>query len=324
LWRVDYPSGAVSRITSDWSDYRGASLTRDESVLITVQSEILSNVWVATVGDTSHPHQVTTGRLDGLNGIAWAKDGRLLYVSITNKEERIWIGGPGNGVSVDEPSHQPMPTESGDGGQYQPGVSPDGNYVAYVIERAGGAYLFSAGMDQREFIPVSNERLAFFPQFSPDGGSILYSAIRREQGAVARVSANGGAPETLIAGRVWRAVVSPDGKNLACNYLDESTAKWRAAVLPITGGAPLAVFDAPGGMHRVMQWTSDGAALAFIVTRAGVSNIWAHPIIGGTSAQLTDFKTNRIFNFAWSSDGRRLALAQGWTSSDVALIQNFR
>jgi serine/threonine protein kinase/Tol biopolymer transport system component len=324
LWRVDYPSGAVSRITRDWSDYRGVSMTQDESVLISVQREAVSNVWVAPVADIGRLRQITKGRLDGLNGMAWAPDGGLTYVSITNNRESLWIVRLGNDEDLGSPIPQPLPVEIGDGGQYQPTVSPDGQSVAYVIERGGGAYLLNARMDPRELIPVSNERLAFFPQFLPDGGSILYSAIRREQGAVARVSANGGSPETLIAGRVWRAVVSPDGKNLACNYLDESTTKWRVAVLSISGGEPLAVFDAPGDLHRVVQWTSDGTALAFIVTRAGVSNLWAQPIDGGAPSQLTDFKTNRIFNFAWSRDGRRLALAQGWTSNDVALIQNFR
>src|SRR6185436_2264931 len=120
LWRVDYPSGAVSRITRDWSDYRGASMTRDESALISVQREVLSNVWVAPVGDASHPHQVSTGRLDGLNGMAWAPDGRLVYVSMTNNRENVLIGGHGNDTVVDETTHRPMPTEVGDGGQYQP------------------------------------------------------------------------------------------------------------------------------------------------------------------------------------------------------------
>lgn len=60
------------------------------------------------------------------------------------------------------------------------------------------------------------------------------------------------------------------------------------------------------------------------MTRGGVSNIWTQPVSGGAPAQLTNFKTDRIFNFAWSRDGKRLALAQGWVSSDVALIQNFR
>lgn len=102
------------------------------------------------------------------------------------------------------------------------------------------------------------------------------------------------------------------------------TASWRLAVLPISGGAPTSVFDAPYSINRVVQWTPDGEHLAFVVTRGGVSNIWTQPISGGAPAQLTNFKTDRIFNFAWSRDGKRLALAHGWVSSDVALVQNFR
>jgi Tol biopolymer transport system component len=77
-------------------------------------------------------------------------------------------------------------------------------------------------------------------------------------------------------------------------------------------------------MRRVVQWTPDGSGLAFVVTRGGVSNLWVQPVAGGAPSPLTDFKTDRIFNFAWSRDGRRLALARGWSSGDVVLIRNFR
>ncbi|MGH9844049.1 MAG: protein kinase domain-containing protein [Blastocatellia bacterium] len=321
LWRVEYPSGEVSRITQDWGDYRGASLTRDASLLISVQSEVLSNIWVTPGANAGQLRQITTGGRDGMNGIAWMPDHRLVYVSLTNGRETLRIGGRADGA---EPQHRPLPTESGDGGQYQPAVSADGRFVAYVIERAGGAYLLRNEIARKEFRPLVNDRLAFSPQFSPDGAWVIYSAIRGGRGVIAKVSSSGGAPETLIAGRAWRAVVAPDGTKIACNYLDETTAGWRLAVLPTSGGAPTAVFDAPGSMHRVVQWTPDGAGLAFIVTRGGVSNLWSQPISGGPPAQFTDFKTDRIFNFAWSRDGERLALAHGWESSDVALIQNFR
>jgi Tol biopolymer transport system component len=324
LWRVDYPSGDVSRLTQDLSDYRGASLTRDDSLLVAVQSEVLSNIWVAPGAEASQARQITTGRLDGVNGVTWTPDGRLVYVSLTNGREGVWIGPRGAEEGAEEAQHRPLPTESGDGGQCQPTVSPDGRFIVYVIERASGAYLIRNEIERREFNSLANERLAFFPQYAPDGKWIIYSTIRDGRSVITRISSGGGSPQTLIAGRSWRAVVSPDGTKIACNYLDETTASWRLAVWPVSGGAPIAVFDAPGSMHRVVQWTPDGARLAFTLTRGGVTNIWSQPVSGGAPAQITNFKTDRIFNFAWSRDGRRLALAHGWESSDVALIQDFR
>ncbi len=324
LWRVDSPSGSISRVTADTSEYRGASLTGDARLLVSVQREVLSHLWIAPGADSGPLKQVTTGRFDGVNGMAWMPDQRLVFASWTNDRESIWISRQSGGKNDEVPPSHPIPTESGDGGQYQPAVSPDGRFVAYVIERAGGAYLLRNEIERREMKTVSEERLAFFPQFSSDGKWIVYSAIRHGRAAIVKVSSDGGKPETVIDKRAWRAVLSPDGAKVACNYLDETTARWRLAVFPVSGGNPLAVFDAPGSWHRVVHWTPDGNGLAFIVTSGGVSNIWVQPVSGGASAPMTDFKTDRIFNFAWSRDGRQLALARGWSSGDVVLIRNFR
>ncbi len=322
LWRVDYPSGSVSRVTKDTGEYRGASLTGDARLLISVQREVLSHLWIAPGADSGQWQQITTGRFDGVNGIAWMPEQRLVFASWTNDREGIWISGQGKNNEI--PQSHPIPTESSDGGQYQPSVSPDGRFVAYVIERAGGAYLLRNEIERREMKMVVEERLAFFPQFSSDGRWIVYSAIRNGRAAVVKVSSGGGKPETVIDKRAWRAVLSPDGTRVACNYLDETTARWRLSVFPVAGGNPLAVFDAPGSMHRVVHWTPDGNGLAFIATRGGVSNIWVQPVSGGAPSPMTGFKTDRIFNFAWSRDGRQLALARGWSSGDVVLIRNFR
>jgi uncharacterized protein with WD repeat len=39
---------------------------------------------------------------------------------------------------------------------------------------------------------------------------------------------------------------------------------------------------------------------------------------------MTNFDTGEIFNFAWSRDGKRLAIVRGSRSQDVVLISNFR
>ena len=101
------------------------------------------------------------------------------------------------------------------------------------------------------------------------------------------------------------------------------------ALIPFDGGQPIKVFDIPSLTVSAFQlplprWTSDGRAVAYIDTRGGISNIWAQPIDGGAPKQLTNFKTDLIFSFDWSRDGRWLALARGTITNDVVQISNFK
>ena len=68
----------------------------------------------------------------------------------------------------------------------------------------------------------------------------------------------------------------------------------------------------------------DGRSLAYKLTRDGVSNIWRFPLDDTPPQQLTNFKTEQIYSFKWSADGKQLVLARGTTTSDVVLISNFR
>jgi hypothetical protein len=54
-----------------------------------------------------------------------------------------------------------------------------------------------------------------------------------------------------------------------------------------------------------------------------LSNITRQPIDGSPPAQVTQFSTGRIFNFAYSPDGQQLALSRGSLDSDVVLIKDF-
>jgi hypothetical protein len=53
-----------------------------------------------------------------------------------------------------------------------------------------------------------------------------------------------------------------------------------------------------------------------------MANIWRQPVEGGAPVQITNFTTNRIFNFAFLPDGSQLALSRGTFNSDVVLIEN--
>ena len=68
----------------------------------------------------------------------------------------------------------------------------------------------------------------------------------------------------------------------------------------------------------------DGRTLIFIDTINGVSNIWSLPLDASAPKQLTDFKTDQIFWFDLSRDGKQLALSRGTQTSDVILIRDFK
>ena len=75
--------------------------------------------------------------------------------------------------------------------------------------------------------------------------------------------------------------------------------------------------------YYYFRWTHDGRALAYVDPK-NLSNINSQIIDGGPSKQVTNFKSDLTFSFAWSRDGKRLALARGTVTKDVVLISNFK
>ena len=135
-----------------------------------------------------------------------------------------------------------------------------------------------------------------------------------------RVPIDGGAPV-----RIWDQVgwswISPDGKSVLVRELFVAEPKVR--IIPATGGQPIRTFDPIselGGLGARQRWSADGAELLYVKTIGGVSNIWRRPLDGGQPKQVTSFTDQFIFAFAWSRDGKLLALSRGTQSTDVVLL----
>jgi serine/threonine protein kinase/Tol biopolymer transport system component len=320
LWRVSYPSGDVTRITHDQFDYRGVSLTSDSNRLMSIRSEATSNIWVAPGVDAGQARQVTTESFDGVSGVDWTSDERLIYVSSAGGRETIWI------ADLNQNQQQKLTIAAQGGGdrEYHPAVSPDDNYIAFIGESRIGSYLWRAEVEGRSLTRLTDENQVFSPSFSADGKSIVYSALRERQMVIAKSSTEGGAPVTLLETQAWQPAVSPAGQYIACNYWNPQNSKWKIAVFPIDGKPAALAFDAPGDHRRIVRWLPDGSGLSYIVTRGGVSNVWMQPLDEKPPVQLTNFKAGRIFDFAWSRDGGRIAFARGEVNSDPVSIQNFR
>jgi Tol biopolymer transport system component len=169
---------------------------------------------------------------------------------------------------------------------------------------------------------LTNGSYASNPAFSPDGRWVIYSTMGGTQQNLWKIPIDGGEPIQLVDKLAMAPTVSPDGKLIACYYWDEKLdSQLGIALFPIEGGEPVKTFNLPA--HTV-RWTRDGSALTYVDSRSGVSNLWSQPIDGGKPVQLTDFKSDLIFAFEWSRDGRQLACARGVATSDVVLFSDFQ
>ena len=117
--------------------------------------------------------------------------------------------------------------------------------------------------------------------------------------------------------------ISPDGKKIVCFYLEDQNSPVKLAIIPFQGGPPIKTVPLAGQLGTNLAWTTDGSAIVYVFTSGGVSNLWAQPISGTPAKQLTNFTSEHIFWFAFSRDGKQLALSRGTQTSDVILI-NFK
>jgi Tol biopolymer transport system component len=322
LWLLSHAGSQPRRITNDLNRYLGVNLTSDSRSLVTVMSETLSHVWVAPIGMPGSPRQITSGSggWDGIRGISWMPDGRIVYASAAGGRFLL---------SISDVSGGP-PKTLGEAGGYDtyPRVSPDGRYIYFILYDAASG-LFHIGKmnsDGSEVRRLTNGKgVEIYPDCSPDGKWVVYSVINStvEQG-LWKISSQGGEAVQLTKALALSAAISPDGTMVAF-YDSDNPSRRRLAIMPLEGGQPPKVFDsAPEPVTPFdvpLRWAPGGSSLLYISNRGG-SNVWRQPISGGPPQRVTDFQSEQTFFFDVSRDGKWLALARGAVNRDVVLIRD--
>ena len=69
------------------------------------------------------------------------------------------------------------------------------------------------------------------------------------------------------------------------------------------------------------QFTPGGKALVCVIRgENNVDNLWSQPLDGKPGRQLTTFKSDQIYRFSWSPNGKKLVVGRGHSESDVVLL----
>jgi len=159
------------------------------------------------------------------------------------------------------------------------------------------------------------DALVFPPIIALDSRTVFF---RADDNKTWKVPIEGGEPEPAKAG-------DADGRWAGLNYSQKDADGIARRNLTVWQGGEPQRFEIPQTAANIFpRFRSDGRAVYYVDAPTGVSNIWSYPLDGGQPKQVTNFQSEQIFAFAYSPDGKQIAVTRGSQTNDVVLLKDFR
>lgn len=179
-----------------------------------------------------------------------------------------------------------------------PHLSPDGQWIAFSSNRAGGSAVYIVAVNGGEA-----KRLTWHPNpaivrgWSKDGKRVLYASNRETAPSAYHrlwsISAQGGVPELLTKQWSFDGSYSPDGNYIVIDKMSRWDVEWRA----YRGGqnTPLIILDLKTSKEELLpnDKTTDiqplwlGEMVYFLSDRDFTTNIWAYNTKTKALSQIT-------------------------------------
>ncbi len=318
IWIVSYPGGETRRVSNDLSDYLYVGAAKDGRTIVSVQRNTSSAVWIGSSTAADSVRQVTFGKNDGMYGVAFTVDNRIVFTGNHSGNWDLFIADPDGAnsrqLTFDGSVHE-LPT-----------VCEGGRSVLYTSDSDGVFHIWRLDLQTGAFTKLTNGPGEMFPRCAPGSDWVFYWG-QAAGGAsyIFKMKPSGeGNVRLSDQSTISPPYVSLDGKHLI--------------FVTITKGAPVPLIlstetGAPEGRqgwtldrtmdasHRTGAWTPDNRSVASSDIRTGVPNLWAIPLFGGgPDKQLTHFPSGVIWTVDYSPDGKLIAIVRGADTSDAVLF----
>jgi eukaryotic-like serine/threonine-protein kinase len=311
LGYLTYPGGEFRELTVDANDYVHPSVSADGKIIAANQTQYRQQIQVAPINEAG----ANDWKLLPLSSQlivwrwSWLPDGRI----VLPQGGDVRIVNLAGGESVILSDRQRIPDQVTVCGK---------SYIAFrQVGRSGGAAanLWRMNLDGTEQKQLTSGINDTDPTCSADGKWVYY-IDGNDSHYLKRVSIEGGRPETALQEPVGPYAVSPDGtKVLTLDVRDfdhklvlraDDVETHKTEYLNVDPRASSPFGYAPGGQ-----------TIVYNVRDHGIDNLWRQALDGSARKQITRFISERIQRFAFSPDGKFLAVDRGHLESDAVLLR---
>lgn len=315
IWQYAPATTTWRRVTNDNQSYPHISLTRDGSTIVSLRQSRLASLSIADVTsptikrDEFHPANDAIGNFDWLD---WFADGRLMYTGLEDHQENVFtVNGDGTNARA---------ITNGDNGMWlYATVAGNGQNVCFISTRSGIRQVWRIDGDGKNLTQMTASKSPVVTaRILRDNATVIYFADRDGKINLLWRSRDGKTePITGTDTGIW--AISPDETLLAASVRDDQSGLYRIEVRSLESGQVLKTFSFQPSSR--LLFTPDGKSLAYDVLVAGVGQIMIQPLDGREAYVLADFSADALFSFAWSRDGKRLAVIRGKQVDDVVMIK---
>lgn len=315
LWLLSVSSGKFSRLSNDVNQYVGVSITKDRDVVVTARTESQFSILASDAAATRWIEEVPSRPMKGALGFAvrWLGSD-LAYVSSSSSGFALFRW------HADTRSEEMLARGAGNFS-----VSRDGSTILFFdYERGEMGRIGVAGRSRypRDF--MTGTSVDGF-QLLPDGRRFVAVGGSGDKEVLLGTVDLPGTTRTVTKDRVrfapgvagGRTEVSPDERLVAYPSTDDE------------GRPVIAICDlASCSSRRTLpartqwRWMPDSRALVYVDGNT-LSDLWVQPIDGSPPHQLTHFAADgrRIWDFDWSADGKRLAVARAAILTNIVRLR---
>jgi Tol biopolymer transport system component/DNA-binding winged helix-turn-helix (wHTH) protein len=315
LYYQPFPSGDAVRFSNDMNHYTQVGISAARDRVVSVKQDMSNNVFVAPAANPAEMRQITNERIAGFD-LDWINNDRLV-VQDENHHFYTMNGDGSNRVVLFDKFAADSAGRCGDGAIVFNRVQPDNSVSLEVLDLKTGA---SRSLLRGSFNMGGS--------CSPDGRWVYYTAYGATPVRMMRISGSGGQAVAVGPPASTLPLVSPDGAMLLFQTTEGQGSARHVffAVMRIGAGAILRKWPVPLAVGARV-WGPDGKSFVYYHRVNDETALWQQPLnkpeahrIAGTISKVP----KGIWNFAFSPDGKRLALIHGVETRDVVLFTNFR